>query len=58
MMNAKRTILILSAIFYIVMLCLSVSVRKIHIASLPRVKVARLDFKSFERESEAEFKPG
>lgn len=54
MMNAKRIILILSAIFYIVMLILSISVRKIHIASLPRVKVARLDFISFKNESEAD----
>lgn len=49
-MSGKKTTLIVMAIFYITMLAFTVSARKIHVASLPRVKVTDVKFEIFEVE--------
>ena len=51
-MRGKKITLIVTAFFYIFMLVFSVSARKIHVASLPRVKVTDIEFETFEIEEQ------
>lgn len=47
-MRAKRITIIVCAFFYIILLTLTFSARRIHNASLPRVTVINLEFERFE----------
>lgn len=53
-MRAKRITIIVCAFFYIILLTLTFSARRIHNASLPRVTVINLEFERFEDKVEAE----
>lgn len=46
-MNGKKITAMVSIIFYLVMIILSINVRKIHTASLPRVTVGNLEGEKF-----------
>jgi|GEM_PF-390044 len=52
-MSGKRTTLIVSVIFYIIMIIFTVSARKIHNESLPRVTVESLAYEAFAEEEAA-----
>lgn len=49
-MNSKKITLIAGAIFYTTMLVLSITAKKIHIASLPKVTVESFESERFEDE--------
>ncbi|NLJ96984.1 MAG: hypothetical protein GX321_07490 [Clostridiales bacterium] len=53
-MRTKRITIIVCAFFYIILLTLTFSARRIHNASLPRVTVVNLEFERFEDKVEAE----
>lgn len=56
-MRKKAGILALSGLFYIVMLLLAVSARKMHTAALPVVRIAYLEQKMFLTGEEREYLP-